>query len=260
MSKEKETVKKSDEIVINLDSFAIPGAIILVGILIALAIYFSGTKAKVTDSNTDTNTSTDVEGTEDTGDVDYSDYVEDAQPTSIDDDPYVGNKETAKVAIIEFSDYLCSYCQRHAQQVYPSIKEAYLDTGKAIYVFRDTPFHGGYATKTAEASECVAEIGGNGKFEEFHQEAFGLETDDDIYNLVKKIGVDESKFKACYTSNKYAEEVQKDLEDSGNAGITGTPSFVIGILNEDGSVDGKVIPGALPFEVFQQVIDEALAQ
>jgi len=36
--------------------------------------------------------------------------------------------------------------------------------------------------------------------------------------------------------------------------VTGTPSFVIGTLNDDGTVTGEVVVGALPISGFDDVI------
>ena len=60
--------------------------------------------------------------------------------------------------------------------------------------------------------------------------------------------------KTCYESGKYEEEILADAEDGSALGITGTPGFVIGILSEDGTVEGYLLSGALPFESFEAVI------
>ena len=49
---------------------------------------------------------------------------------SMDDDPVMG-KSDAKVAIVEFTDYQCPFCQRHSEQTLPKLKENYIDTGKS---------------------------------------------------------------------------------------------------------------------------------
>src|SRR5438552_12731223 len=47
--------------------------------------------------------------------------------------------EKAPVAIVEFSDYQCSYCGEHANQVLPEIIKDYVSTGKVRYFLRDVP-------------------------------------------------------------------------------------------------------------------------
>src|SRR3989338_9298448 len=91
---------------------------------------------------------------------------------SVDDDPVLGNKD-AKVTVIEFSDYECPFCKRHFDQVYPSLKKDYIDTGKVKLVYRDLPlsFHPN-AQKEAEAAECSRDQGGDEMYFRYHDEMF----------------------------------------------------------------------------------------
>ena len=243
-----KTKKKNDgEIVINLDNFAIPIAIVLAGLLIAVGIFFSN-KAKDTDPT--------VEGTPDTTTGD--EFT--ASSTTIDDDPYLGDKSKVKVAVVEFSDFQCSYCKRHSDEVFPLIKSEYIDTGKIIYVFRDYQFFGGLSIDAAMGGECIDELKNDSVYADYHKQIFGLTSKDAVFTLAKKLGVNESKFKACMDATKYSEEITKDQADGTAAGVTGTPGFVVGILKDDGTVEGKFIGGAYPIESFRTIIDEMLAK
>ena len=51
---------------------------------------------------------------------------------------YVGNKE-AKITIIAFESLTCSHCANFHKDVYPQLKEEYLDTGLAKIEFRHFP-------------------------------------------------------------------------------------------------------------------------
>ena len=61
-----------------------------------------------------------------------------------------------KVAIVEFTDYQCPYCARHAKQVLPKIKANFIDKGLVHYEVRDYPlgFHS-KAKMAAVAALCV---------------------------------------------------------------------------------------------------------
>lgn len=243
--------KKNDEIVINLDTFAVPMAIIVAAIIIALSIYFV--------SRGNSEDSGDVSGSN-TNVVDNADS--DTVTTSIDDDPYLGDRSTAKVAIVEFSDYQCPYCLRHTQNTLPSIVENYIDTGKAIYVYRDFPIssHGQITFDSAEASECVNEISGVEVFAKYHEKIFSLTNTDELSDIAKDLGVDIAKFNSCMDSDKYVNEYEKDLEDGQNAGVSGTPGFVVGVLDENGNVTGEIVAGAYPYETFKSIIENMLAK
>jgi protein-disulfide isomerase len=76
--------------------------------------------------------------------------------------------------------------------------------------------------------------------------------------LLRKAGVDSAKTLACSEADETKKEIAKDIADGTQAGITGTPSFVVGTLDEDGSVTGEVVVGALPLTGFQEVINKYL--
>ena len=67
-------------------------------------------------------------------------------------------------------------------------------------------------------------------------------------------GVDKAKFQGCLDSNKYIDEVNKDLNDGQVAGVSGTPTFFIG--TRDGKA--KTLVGAQPYSTFKNVIDGLL--
>lgn len=88
----------------------------------------------------------------------------------IGDDPVKGNRAEGQIAIIEFSDYECPYCERHYLETYSLIMSSYVDTKKAIYVFKDYPlsFHEPIASRKANAANCVKEIGGDEAYFKYH--------------------------------------------------------------------------------------------
>lgn len=84
--------------------------------------------------------------------------------------PVLG-QDSAKVTIVEFSDYQCPFCGRHFTQVENQLKKEYIDTGKVKFYYRDFPLsqiHPG-AEKGAEAVRCA---GDQGKYWEYHDLVF----------------------------------------------------------------------------------------
>ena len=185
---------------------------------------------------------------------------------SVDDDPVLGDK-SAKVTIVEFSDYECPFCKRHFDQVYPLIKKDYIDTGKAKLVFRDypLPFHDPMATFEAKAASCAKDQGGDSAYFKFHDAIFtkttsngnGL-TKDQVFQFATDLGLNQANLKSCAESDKYDAEVKKDVTDGGAAGVSGTPTFIIGKSDASGTIDGTLIVGAQPYTAFQAAIDPLL--
>jgi protein-disulfide isomerase len=181
-------------------------------------------------------------------------------PIAIASEPFKGNG-TAKVAVIEFSDYQCPFCSRYSKETLPQIATDYIATGKIKYVFRDLPlsFHK-QAFKAAEAAHCA---GAEGKFWEMHDALFQNQTalaPELLAGHAKTIGVDDAKFQQCLDSGKFAADINKDIADAGAAGITGTPSFLVGVIQPgDGRVKiVKKLVGAKPYAEFKAAIDSAL--
>ncbi len=257
-----KTVQKDEEVLtINLAPYLTPISILISGVMITLAILASGRSTSVVSGNTNV-TVTPTAAAED---------VNPAAQTTIDDDPYLGNKETAKVAIVEFSDYECPFCQRHHEQTFPSIIKDYVDSGKAIYVFRDyiaVPSHNPAATTEAYAATCLREqLSSNAKYFEYADLLFknskgnggGLDGTA-LYDYAKQVGANADTLKTCIESAKFANEIAADEAAADAAGVQGTPGFVVGVLAADGSVDGKIIAGAYPYETFKAMIEEMLAR
>ena len=158
--------------------------------------------------------------------------------------------DSAKVRLVEFSDFQCPYCAKFFTETFSQIKKDYIDTGKVKLVYRDYPldFHPN-AQKAAEASECAH---AQGKFWEMHDKLFQNQASLSIDNYktwAKDLGLDTAKFNDCLDKGTYADEVKKDLADGQAAGVSGTPGFF---------VNHQIISGAVPYAVFKTAIDAEL--
>ncbi len=168
---------------------------------------------------------------------------------SLDDDAVKGSAD-APVTIVEFSDFECPFCGKYVRETYSKIVSEYIDTGKVKYVFRDFPldFHLN-AQKASEAAECAGE---QGKYWEMHDVLFENQDALDVETLkmyAVSLGLDTEEFNTCLDSGAMADEVKADMADGQKYGVSGTPAFFI---------NGKMISGAQPFEVFKAEIDAAL--
>jgi protein-disulfide isomerase len=172
-----------------------------------------------------------------------------------DKDHIRGNKD-AKVFLIEYSDFECPFCVRFhstAQQVL----DEYGDDVAWIYRHFPLDMHP-RARPAAQASECAAELGGEDLFWSFIDEILENQetalSDSGLKNTASKLGLDVSAFSSCVESEKYKDKVEEQYQGGLTAGVTGTPgNFVV---NSKGEV--WLIPGAVPFEILKESIDEAL--
>ncbi len=245
--------KKSEtkEVVINLDTFAIPLAIIIAGVIIALGIFFANKNA-------------DTKGTANTNDTTNTDTTGDtykSATTTIADGAVLGNRDKAKVAIVMYSDYQCPYCQTFEKDTLSDIVSNYVDTDQAIFVFRNYPlsFHGEITYNSAYAGECVFDQLGSEKLREFHSKTYLAKDMTAVNAVAQELGVDMTKYNTCVTNQTFKSRVDADFAAGQAAGVSGTPGFVVGTLDGD-KVTGKLIEGAYPFASFKAVIDEMLAK
>lgn len=186
---------------------------------------------------------------------------------SIDDDAVLGDKN-APVTMIEFIDYECPFCKRFADETLPQIKSEYIDTGKVKLVMRDLPlaFHQN-AHKESQATECAREQGGDSAYFKYHDEIFKRTTSngtglalDQLSVIANDLGLSGSSLQNCLDSEKYKDEVDKDLADAAAYGATGTPTFFIGKSDPSGKFIGTKIVGAQPFESFKAALDAELSK
>jgi len=161
----------------------------------------------------------------------------------------VGNAK-APLTLIEYTDYQCPFCRLFQTATYEEIKKHYIDTGKLRFITRDFPLdmHDN-ALRAALAARCAAE---QGKFWELRQVMIINANQLQMSNLLTyaaDLKLDVDKFSACVTSDKYKADIARDVAEGRAAGVTGTPTFILGRMT-DGSIDGVRIVGALPYATF----------
>jgi protein-disulfide isomerase len=186
------------------------------------------------------------------------------QDISIAESPFLGEAD-APLTLVEFTDYQCPFCRRHALQTQPQLVKDYVETGRLKYVIREYPIQSIHpqAVKAAEAALCV---NAQGKYWEFHDTLFQHQKQlqpEDLKAHAEALNLDMAAFEQCLDSAKTADQVRRDLQAGMDAGVRGTPSFFLGFTKPDapGAIHAtKMLRGAQPFGVFQQTIDGLLAE
>lgn len=178
-----------------------------------------------------------------------------AQPVNYyaDDDPFLGPAD-APIVIVEFSDFLCSFCGRHFAQTLQPLLQNY--DGYIRYVYRDYPGVGGqYAVVSALGAECAND---QGRFWDFHNTLFNnqqaLATDSlesVLIGYARDLSLDVDVFTTCLQTQQHLSDIILDRSDGDAIGMRGTPGFLI---------NGRFISGAQPYETFATLIDAELAR
>jgi len=164
------------------------------------------------------------------------------------DSPVRGPK-TAKVTIMEWSDFQCPFCERATASV-KKIEQAYGKDVRLVFRHQPLPMHE-HARLAAEASMAAHE---QGKFWEYHDRLFANQRALDRPSLERyaaDVGLDVAKLKAALDSGRFRSKVDSDARDASAIGVNGTPTFFI---------NGRQLVGAQPFEKFKEIIDDEITK
>lgn len=163
---------------------------------------------------------------------------------------------SAKLWVIEVSDFQCPYCKEWHDAAYQMVVNDYVKTGKVRMAYVNFPLSiHAHAHQAAIAAMCA---GAQDKFWQMHDSLFASqgkwETESDptaaFDSLAASVGVNEAAYHACLASPAIAALVAGDQERARGGGVTATPSFWVG---------GKLIEGAVPPAEMKAAIDQALA-
>ena len=182
-----------------------------------------------------------------------------AKKPELSDKDYFRGGKSAKVVMVEYSDYECPFCQRFHPTMQQVMKE-YGDKVKWVYRHYPLSFHAN-AQKAAEAAECVGKLAGNDAFWKFTDLYFERTTTggtgfalDKLADLGSEAGANKSAVQSCLDSNEMAQKVKDQMAAGTAEGVTGTPGTII----IDAKGNTQLVPGALPFEQVKPMIETAL--
>jgi|SRR5579862_504378 len=182
-----------------------------------------------------------------------------ASPISFSDANPKGSP-SAKLVLVEYSDFQCPFCGRFARDILPAIEKKYVDSGRMLLAFRHLPLpQHALARPAAEAAECA---GRQGLFWPVHTAFFSMQDHLDKASLrsaAHDAGVDLPTFDKCLSSEETKKRVQQDVDTASSLGVSTTPLFFLVTVTGDGV--GTVvdrIDGAIPFDSFERVIDKHL--
>jgi len=182
------------------------------------------------------------------------------QPISIDGAVFKGNSK-AKVALVIYSDFQCPFCGRFATETWPALDSKYVAPGNVRVAFRHLPLESIHASAliAAEAAECASQ---QRQFWPMHDVLFRNQkqlAESNLTAYARETGLDLKAFETCLKESTPA-KIRADAATGAALGITGTPSFLIGLMQADGRVKvTERLSGARPFTAFETALDKVLA-
>jgi len=155
---------------------------------------------------------------------------------------------SAKVTIVEFSDFQCPYCGRFTP-VLKRLLAAYPTQVRLVYEYFPISSIHANAQKAAEAAVCASN---QGKFWEMHDTLFAEQSSLDVGSLKEKarrLALDAKQFDDCLDSDAASAVVAADIAAGQRLGIGATPASF---------VNGRFVDGAVTLERMTALIDDEL--
>lgn len=155
------------------------------------------------------------------------------------DDMALGNAQ-AKVTVVEYASASCPHCAEFNNEVFPIFKTKYIDSGKIHYVFREflTP-----PQEVAASGFLIARCAGKDKYfsvlDAIYRGQAAMYASGDyrgsLLRIAQSAGMSEDQFNKCTTDDAALKALNDRVQKSVDAGISGTPTFVVNGTKMDGA-------------------------
>lgn len=227
----------------------VPTAIVTAGVLIALALIFSGKGLGDKTSIKNNQQKPSNQGALTT-----------PPPSSVKvlpTDHVRGDISKAEVVIVEYSDSDCPFCQRFHITMQDVMKKY---GTKVAWVYRHFPLNiHPNANNEAIALECASELGGNDVFWSYLDSVIDLTVSPEksksiLSGIAKDLGIDQKLFESCTANSKVKDLVTTQSDEAQSLGAQGTPYSIA--INKAGKQ--VVIAGAYPIEEVIKTIDSLM--
>jgi protein-disulfide isomerase len=160
----------------------------------------------------------------------------------------VRGPQTAKVTIVEFSDFECPYCAKAVGEI-AALMAAYPKDVKLV--FKQFPLDDMHP-HALMAAEAALAANDQGKFWEMHDALFANArrlSRETVLALAQSIGLDMMRFSRDMESGRFRKAVEADVTEGNKLGVYGTPSLFI---------DGKPYRGPVMLSILKPILDSEL--
>lgn len=156
----------------------------------------------------------------------------------------VEGKADAPVVIVEYASMTCSHCAAFHNDVYPTLKKDFIDTGKVKFILREFPLD-----ERAAAAFMLARALGDKRdaavdflFAQQKNWAFTETPFESLANVVKQLGIGQEKFEETLKDEKLQKAIYAVAEQGQKFGVNATPTFFVNGVKFDGRMDVAALP------------------
>lgn len=162
----------------------------------------------------------------------------------------------APVKMQEFFSLTCNHCASFHNDVYPAIKEKYIDTGKIYFILEEFPLNGP-ALYGSMIARCMPEERYAGFIDLLLTNQDDWAFSGDFKTSLKQNaalgGMGEEEFETCFNNKELQEELATNIKNaSENWKVSSTPTFVF----NDGE---RILRGGQTLEQFDRVYEHLIA-
>lgn len=186
--------------------------------------------------------------------TDQPPYAADAARIRTEGHPVLGapDPKAARLQLVVFSDFQCSFCREEARSLRENLPKAY--PGQFRLVFRDYPLEQihPWARQAAVAGRCALRQG-NELFWKYHDWVFEKQQEIRLENFRPKVmewlktaGGDETVFAACLDSPEPEAEIAASIAEARQLRIQSTPTLF---------VNGRALAGSIPWPQLKAILD-----
>lgn len=174
------------------------------------------------------------------------------------DRPVLGSA-TAGIVVVEVSSFKCSHCRTFHEEVFPRLREQYINAGKVQWVVLNaSDENADQFSKIFALARCAGRQGKYwellaGLFRVAHRAPSALE---DL--VAKNTAMDRGELEFCLRDRTVRRALAADFADYARLKVRGTPTFLVTKLHPDGRRTETTIAGGQKLEYFQRVLDELL--
>ncbi|ELZ26207.1 protein-disulfide isomerase [Halogeometricum pallidum JCM 14848] len=143
--------------------------------------------------------------------------------------------DDAAVTVSAYEDYACPHCATYSLNVFPKVKENYIDTGKIRYRFFDFPLpvNEQWSWGGAVAARAVQDRADAETFFEYGKTLFERQGDltsegySVVHDAAEEFDVNGCEVAASVDQETYKSVVESDRQRAVDAGFQSTPTIVV---------------------------------
>ncbi len=140
----------------------------------------------------------------------------------------------APVTVIEYVSFTCPHCAQFHNEVYPKVRENFIETGKVKFVMREVYFDR-YGLWAGMLARCGGGLRYFGILDLIFADQSAWLGDrepatviNNLYGLGRQAGMTNEDMEACLQDADWAKALVEEYQKNAEAdNVTGTPSFVV---------------------------------